>query len=242
MYLILKIDKSMSEGRSKLKDFSLLQSLLGSSSKIKEKTSRMKRAKDDNISNSKNIAKTTKAKVVIEDRDTSFIRIPQYGHRISNKIAYELQNPKLEDTQEILVKVDIEKERQKEEARLFQWLCNRFPKCFDPINKKPLKIGISEDIEIIYQNEHYAPIDKMILRNVLRRYVGDNRYHKAVFELKKRFDLYGNPVEDFSPEHIEYSKKRLDEIAEKSEFRAKGLSMKEYYEYKKQQNSDDTND
>lgn len=106
-------------------------------------------------------------------RDTSFIRIPQYGHRINNKIVDELQNPQLEDNQEILVTVDIEKERQKEEARLLKWLCHRFPKCFDPINKKPLKIGISEEIEIIYQNENYAPVDKMVLRNVLRRYVGD---------------------------------------------------------------------
>lgn len=224
----------MSEGRNKLNDFSLLQSLLGGSSKIEEKTSRMKQARDKNISKNKSIPKPTVAKKV-EERDTSFIRIPQYGHRINNKIVDELQNPQLEDNQEILVTVDIEKERQKEEARLFKWLCHRFPKCFDPINKKPLKIGISEEIEIIYQNENYAPVDKMVLRNVLRRYVGDTRYHKAVFDLKQRFNLQGQPVEDYAPEHVEYSKKRLDEIAEKAEFRAKGLSMKDYYEYKKQQ-------
>ncbi|MDE5014623.1 ProQ/FINO family protein, partial [Francisella tularensis subsp. holarctica] len=82
------------------------------------------------------------------------------------------------------------------------------------------------------QNENYAPFDKMVLRNVLRRYVGDTRYHMAVFELKQRFNLQGQPVEDYAPEHVEYSKKRLDEIAEKSEFRAMGLSMKDYYEYK----------
>ncbi|MDE4953369.1 ProQ/FINO family protein, partial [Francisella tularensis subsp. holarctica] len=79
------------------------------------------------------------------------------------------------------------------------------PNCFDPINKKPLKIGISEVIEIIYQNENYAPVDKMVLRYVLRRYVGDTRYHKAVFEIKQRFNLLGLPVEDYAPEHVEYS-------------------------------------
>ncbi|MDE5037941.1 activator of osmoprotectant transporter prop, partial [Francisella tularensis subsp. holarctica] len=40
----------MSEGRNKLNDFLLLQSFLGGSSKIEEKTSRMKQARDKNIS------------------------------------------------------------------------------------------------------------------------------------------------------------------------------------------------
>ncbi|MBK2009778.1 activator of osmoprotectant transporter prop, partial [Francisella orientalis] len=182
----------MSEGRNKLNDFSLLQSLLGGPSKIEEKTSRMRQARDKNISKTKNIPKAPAKRV--EERDTSFIRIPQYGHRINNKTVDELRNPQLEDAQEIVITVDVEKERQKEEAKLFKWLCLRFPKCFDPINKKPLKIGISEEIEIFYQNEHFAPVDKMVLRNVLRRYVGDTRYHKAVFELKQRFNLQGQPV------------------------------------------------
>ncbi|AJC48635.1 activator of osmoprotectant transporter prop [Allofrancisella guangzhouensis] len=228
----------MSEGRNKLNDFSLLQSLIGGASKIEEKTSRMKQARDKNIS--KNKADSIKTPVKkIEDKDISFIRIPQYGHRISNKVVDELQNPIVEDSGELVITVDVEKERQKEEAKLFKWLCIRFPKCFDSVNKKPLKIGISEDIEIIYQNEHFAPIDKLVLRNVLRRYVGDTRYHRAVFELKQRFNLQGQPVEDYAPEHVEYSKRRLDEIAEKAEFRAKGLTMKDYYEYKKQQNAED---
>ncbi|QIV96579.1 ProP effector [Allofrancisella inopinata] len=229
----------MSEGRNKLNDFSLLQSLIGGSSKIEEKTSRMKQARDKNISKNKTIPPTKAPAKKVEDRDTSFIRIPQYGHRINNKIVDELQNPIIEDSGELVITVDIEKERQKEEAKLFKWLCVRFPKCFDPISKKPLKIGISEEIEIIYQNEHFTPVDKLVLRNVLRRYVGDTRYHRAVFELKQRFNLQGQPVEDYAPEHVEYSKRRLDEIAEKAEFRAKGLTMKDYYEYKKQQNSED---
>jgi ProP effector len=228
----------MSDGRNKLNDFSLLQSLLGGSSKIEEKTSRMKQARDKNITKNKTSSNPSRIPSKNEDRDTSFIRIPQYGHRINNKVVNELQNPQLEDTQEIVIKVDVEKERQKEEAKLFKWLCKRFPRCFDPMNKKPLKVGISEEIEIIYQNEHFAPIDKLVLRNVLRRYVGDTRYHKAVFELKQRFNLQGQPVEDYAPEHIDYSKRRLDEIAEKAEFRAKGLTMKDYYEYKKQQSEE----
>ncbi len=221
----------MSDGRNKLNDFSLLQSLLGGSSKIEEKTSRMKQARDKNITRNK---ANPKAPLKNED-DSLFIRIPQYGHRINNNIINELENPNAQGSDELIITVDVEKERQKEEAKLFKWLCTRFSKCFNPINKKPLKIGISDEIEIIYQNENFAPIDKMILRNVLKRYVGDTRYHKAVFELKQRFNLQGQPVEDYAPEHVEYSKRRLDEIAEKAEFRAKGLTMKDYYEHKKLQ-------
>ena len=223
----------MSDGRNKLNDFSLLQSLLGGSSKIEEKTSRMKQARDKNIT--KNKANHKLPAKSVENSDDVFIRIPQYGHRINNKIVDELENPNAQGSEELIITVDVEKERQKEEAKLFKWLCTRFSKCFNPINKKPLKIGISDDIEVIYQNEKFSPIDKMVLRNVLKRYVGDTRYHKAVFELKQRFNLQGQPVEDYAPEHVDYSKRRLDEIAEKAEFRAKGLTMKDYYEHKKQQ-------
>lgn len=228
----------MSDGRNKLNDFSLLQSLLGGSSKIEEKTSRMKQARDKNISRNKTSKNVNKTNTRATD-DETFIRIPQYGHRINNKVINELENPTSVDNDELVIKVDVAKEREKEESRFFKWLCTRFSKCFDPINKKPLKVGISEEIEIIYQNEHFSPLDKMVLRNVLRRYVGDTRYHKAVFELKQRFNLHGQPVEDYAPEHIEYSKRRLDEIAEKAEFRAKGLSMKDYYEHKKQKNEEE---
>lgn len=228
----------MSDGRNKLNDFSLLQSLLGGSSKIEEKTSRMKQARDKNISRNKTSKSQNRPSTRATDDDT-FIRIPQYGHRINNKVINELENPTSVDSEELVIKVDVAKEREKEEARLFKWLCTRFSKCFDPINKKPLKVGISEEIEIIYQNEHFSPLDKMVLRNVLRRYVGDTRYHKAVFELKQRFNLHGQPVEDYAPEHIEYSKRRLDEIAEKAEYRAKGLTMKDYYEDKKQKNQEE---
>ncbi len=73
-----------------LNDFSLLQSLLGGSSKIEEKTSRMKQARDKNITRNKNNPKAPSRKV--DESDSSFIRIPQYGHRINNNIVNELEN------------------------------------------------------------------------------------------------------------------------------------------------------
>ena len=89
----------MSDGRNKLNDFSLLQSLLGGSSKIEEKTSRMKQARDKNITRNK---ANPKAPLKNEDDgDSSFIRIPQYGHRINNNIINELENPNAQGSDEI---------------------------------------------------------------------------------------------------------------------------------------------
>ncbi|MDE4965553.1 activator of osmoprotectant transporter prop, partial [Francisella tularensis subsp. holarctica] len=54
----------MSEVRNKLNDFLLLQSVLVGSSKIEEKTSRMKKDRDKNISKNKSIHKPTIVKKV----------------------------------------------------------------------------------------------------------------------------------------------------------------------------------
>ena len=89
----------------------------------------------------------------------------------------------------------------------------RFPKCFNSKDKRPLKIGINDDIENIYQNEHFLPINRYILHNVIKRYVGDSSYQQAVIELKKRFDLNGKTVEHLSDEHIEHAKKCLLRIS-----------------------------
>jgi len=223
----------MSKGRDKLGNFSLLKSLIhGDSERLQKKTSRMKKATQENNSKQHTKRSNNKSRSVQRCRN-DFMRIPQYGTHINKQTLQELEKNNLSQQDEIVITIDIEKEKQKIEKNLFRWLCNRFPKCFNPLNKIPLKIGISDEIEIIYQNENLQPIDKLTLINVLRRYVGDTRYHKSVFELRQRFDLQGKAVEDFSEEHIEHAKFRLNEIVEKAELRAKGISIKEYYEEKR---------
>ncbi len=112
----------MSDGRNKLNDFSLLQSLLGGSSKIEENI-KNEQARDKNITRNKNNPKAPSRKV--DESDSSFIRIPQYGHRINNNIVNELENPNAQDSDELIITVDVEKKKDKE-AKLFKWLCTRF--------------------------------------------------------------------------------------------------------------------
>ncbi len=244
----------MSDGRDKLNDFSLLKSLVGGKS-IKEKTERMrkahaeakernakvphaKRAKAESTEQNAKPAtqrhskhtKSTRQERVNQQR-TPF-RMPQFGQKQHDELVVELPE---EAAEAVVISINPEKQQFKEEQRLFKWLCQRFPKCFNPKDKRPLKIGISQDIEVIYQNEHFAPVDQYILRNVLKRYVGDTRYQRAVLEHKMRFNLQGMPVDDYAEEHISYAKQRLEEIAEKAELRAQGIDIKEYYQKKREQ-------
>lgn len=226
----------MSEGRDKLNDFSLLKSLVGES-KLAQKPNRSgvkHPAQGANKSRKPNERRNNPKpqRVMTSQVQDMTVRIPQYGQVINPEIIAELENP-VANQEQVVVSVDVDKEKAKEEQRLFKWLCKRFPKCFNPKEKKPLKVGISQDIEVIYHNEFFAPVDQYILRNVLRRYVGDTRYQQAVFDLKQRYDLYGKVVEDLAPNHVDYAKRRLEEIAEKAELRAKGINIREYYAEKR---------
>lgn len=225
----------MSDGRDKLNDFSLLKSLVGES-KLAQKPNRNHHKRPNQTSQAARKPTDRRSpkpqRVMTSQFQDMTVRIPQYGQVINPDIIAELENPTAHQEQ-VVVSVDIDKEKAKEEQRLFKWLCKRFPKCFNPKEKKPLKVGISQDIEVIYQNEFFSPVDQYILRNVLRRYVGDTRYQQAVFDLKQRYDLYGKVVEDLAPKHVDYAKRRLEEIAEKADLRAKGINIKEYYTEKR---------
>lgn len=234
----------MSDGRNKLNDFSLLKSLVGGKS-IKDKTDRLRKAHAEKRNESDKTkatcstprsspptTDTSKTRQEIINQTKSPFRMPQYGQKQHEDLVIDI--PKKQED-ELIIRIDLQKEFNKEEQRLFQWLCLRFPKCFNPTNKSPLKIGISIDIEIIYHNEHFAPIDPYVLKKVLKRYVGDTRYQRSVLEHKKRFNLYGKSVEDFSDEHIFYAKQRLDEIAKKAYLRSQGIDIKTYYQQKREQ-------
>ena len=237
----------MSDGRDKLNNFSLLKSLVGDK-RIKDKTDRLRKAhavakaRNEKIRTvqpqSAALERSTRRKLDItaekqarHPREKSTFRMPQFGQKPDQKLAVELPET---EAKPLIINIDVDKQRFKEEQKLFKWLCRRFPKCFNPKDKRPLKIGISSDIEIIYQKEHFAPVDPYILRNVIKRYVGDTRYQKSVLDHKMRFNLEGMPVEDFSEEHVGYAKQRLEEIAEKAELRAQGIDIKAYYRKKRE--------
>jgi len=240
----------MSDGREKLSDFSLLKSLVGGKS-IKDKTDRLRKAhenakkrkpdsgvkassedvKNSNRNQNQGLNKRRQTRQSRMNQGNTPFCMPQYGQKQQTELKVDLP----ENAEEVVVNIDVDKEQLKEERRLFLWLCQRFPKCFNPKDKKPLKIGISHDVEVVYQNEHMAPVDQYILRNVIKRYVGDTRYQRSVLEYKQRYNLYGKPQESFSDEHLEYAEKRLDEIAEKAKLRAQGIDIKEYYQKKREQ-------
>ena len=235
----------MSDGRNKLNDFSLLKSLVGGKS-IKDKTDRLRKAhavKRNETDVQTTVGVAQKPNIVAkQERQTrqervnqlkTPFRMPQYGQKQHEELFVEM--PEEQSHGEIIVEIDLQREWFKEEQRLFKWLCQRFPKCFNPKDKRPLKIGISDDIEVVYLNEHFSPVDQYILKSVIRRYVGDTRYQRSVLEHKQRFNLYGKPVDDFSDDHIAYAKQRLDEIAEKAYLRSQGIDIKTYYQQKQAQ-------
>lgn len=209
----------MSSGRSKLHHFSLLRSLVNSK-KVEHnadrpytnQNSRLKRVKYYNHglkqinpkeSFTQNLVRRRKGRT----NQQNLLCAPQYGQKRLKKSLLESV-----DTQkgQIIVRVNIRKELYKEEQRLYKWLCNRFPKCFNPLEKKPLKIGISEDIKIVYCNEQLFPINISLLGRVMKNYVNDISYQRSVIMHKKRFDLHGKATSEFKNSHIEYAKRYLD--------------------------------
>lgn len=235
----------MSGGRNKLGDFAQLKSLVSSKFKgLKEKKDRL-RGKASEIHSNHNVMKNTndqeqstfhksvvnkKKPVKRMDKASTHknFHMPQYGQKVSlDDITTENDH---ED--EIVIAVDTRQQVKMDQRRLFGWLCKRFPKCFNPKNKKPLKIGISEEIEVTYKSENQADIDQMALRQTLRRYVGDQNYQKSILKYKARYDLMGNVVEEMTAAHLSHAEARLAELIEKAEFRKNGGTNKEYYEMK----------
>ncbi|MDC0535704.1 ProQ/FINO family protein, partial [Francisellaceae bacterium] len=153
--------------------------------------------------------------------------MPQYGHKHQIHSIEQDQS-----SEEIVIEVDVKKQNAIAERRVFNWLCRSFPDCFNPKAKKPLKIGISDDIQAQYNQVYGVPVDQFILSRVLKRYVGDQNYQKSVIEHKQRFDLNGKPVEDFTEAHLEHAAKRLEELKFKANLRAQGIDIRQYYEEK----------
>jgi ProP effector len=234
----------MSGGRNKLGDFAQLKSLVSSKIKgLKEKKERMRAksngSKDEQNSSGisekvsrgyKNHNQSRQPVKRMEKASTHRnFHMPQYGQKVDLDEDFSKAS-NMQD--EIVIAIDTKQQVQMDERRLFGWLCKRFSKCFNPKNKKPLKIGISEEIEIIYKNENHSDIDQMALRHTLRRYVGDQNYQRAILKYKARYDLRGDIAEEMTPEHLEHATNRLLELKEKAEFRKQGGTNKEFYEMK----------
>lgn len=232
----------MSEGREKLNNFSKLKSIV--SSGIKEKAARFKKTRDDRLQNTdktssqKHPPVKKPEKTRRQSQHTQTVTsgnqkvMPQYGQK-QHSIDQQQQND--QGSEEIVVNVGTDDQNDHAERQLFAWLCQTFPKCFNPRYKKPLKIGISDDIQVQYQQAYKLPVDQYTLSRVLKRYVGDQKYQHSVLKHKQRYDLQGRPVESFTEAHLAHAQQRLEELQFKAKLRAQGIDVRQYYQEKQNQ-------
>jgi ProP effector len=81
--------------------------------------------------------------------------------------------------------------RDRQARRRIEELANRWPRCFavDPARRRPLKIGIADDIRAALS----GAIEEAELGAALRYYVGGIGYLSAMRAGETRIDLDGNP-------------------------------------------------
>src|SRR5262245_31030046 len=75
-------------------------------------------------------------------------------------------------------------------------LCQRWPKCFDLKNRRPLKIGIAHDLVRVLGDA----VSRPELKGALNLYCGDIVYLSTLRAGTSRLDLNGNEVGIVSPE------------------------------------------
>lgn len=86
------------------------------------------------------------------------------------------------------------------------WLAERFPACFDLKRRRPLKIGISQDLIALQQEE----LGGMDLKRAIRRYCTHPRYRKMLKEGAIRIDLQGQPAGVVTAEEAENARAQLE--------------------------------
>jgi ProP effector len=90
------------------------------------------------------------------------------------------------------------------------WLHETYPLAFRKTEKKPLKVGILQDI---FLNLTEASPSKTAIRDALTFYTGSSSYQKAVLEQPLRYDLSGTEVGEVEEEHKAYATKRHEDMA-----------------------------
>ena len=108
--------------------------------------------------------------------------------------------------------------KQQQGKDAWEFLLQRFPKCFMPHNPLPLKLHIEHDIfedRSIKDKLEHKDFTKTSLRDALIQYCRSKAYHKSVLANNNRIDLSGNKDGDITLKEKEYSQIRLDVINKK---------------------------
>ena len=89
------------------------------------------------------------------------------------------------------------------------WLHETYPLAFHKTEKKPLKVGILQDI---FLNLTEASPSKTAIRDALTYYTGSPSYQKAVLEQPLRYDLNGTVVGEVEEEQKAHATKRQEDM------------------------------
>ena len=102
--------------------------------------------------------------------------------------------------------------KKKRLRQAVDWLSCTYPKCFNPQDPKPLKIGISKDIIL----EDQWPHSKKFLKETLAFYVGSPFYQRTLIKGKNRVSLIGKDVDEVTDLQEADSKERLKKLRQKT--------------------------
>lgn len=102
--------------------------------------------------------------------------------------------------------------KKKRLRQAVDWLSCTYPKCFNPQDPKPLKIGISKDIIL----EGQWPHSKKFLKETLAFYIGSPFYQRALIKGKNRVSLIGKEVDEVTDLQEADSKERLKKLRQKT--------------------------
>ena len=126
--------------------------------------------------------------------------------KLYQSLGIKLKNK--EKKQQKNKKVSTQYLKKKRLRQAVDWLSCTYPKCFNPQDPKPLKIGISKDIIL----EGQWPHSKKFLKKTLAFYVGSPFYQRALIKGKNRVSLIGKEIDQVTDLQEVDSKERLNKL------------------------------
>jgi sRNA-binding protein len=100
-----------------------------------------------------------------------------------------------------------------------RYLYTTYPAVFHAKNKKPLKIGILDDIVSALMPNHPS---KAHIQKAVCYYVGDIWYQKVIVEQDVRYDLFGKEVGEVTVDQKAHAAKLIAQIEKRMEANKKG--------------------
>ncbi|MBA2649197.1 MAG: ProQ/FinO family protein [Legionella sp.] len=103
-------------------------------------------------------------------------------------------------------------EYKQNRLQIIDWLIEHFPNAFFKKGSqvKPLKIGIFDDIIDFYERLDSPPFSKKALREALSFYSASPHYLNAQKPNAARIDIYGNEVDEVTPDQAQYAQKKYE--------------------------------